>query len=338
MGLRLDGTVTNDLIFDLHTGSEATALLGLPVAMAILGTNAHTATLAGWDGAAWVTVLQWSATVTTGASYTRAGRMLVVTSGGSLRYVVRNECAGWTVDLGGGYLRRVVGNTEGLIGGTNPFSAILQMEGITGAEASSGTCTIYASDVVAVAAQPSFYQRFRLRFTATTTPEGYLKVGKVVLGSLAALSRRPSNGRTLEVIPQAQTSRPAGGPRAWRKLGPSVNRYSLELSDLLPTSQIFATSPSPDYVRLQSNGTGMAAWHGAALSMAGLIEENQGRYVVYLGSIPQVDNATNTQNLQIGGQILYGRLVEPGTLTIARGNEASSEVHTLSGIILETEP
>lgn len=326
------------MIFDLHTGTEATALLGLPVAMAILGTNAHTATLAGWDGAGWVTLLQWSAVVTTGAAFMRVGRMMLITSSGVTRYVVRNECVGWTVDLGGGDLRRVVANTEGLIGSTSPFGAALQLEGITGSEASSGTCTLYAADAVAIAAEPSFYRRFRLRFTATSTPEGYLKIGKVVLGSIAALSRRPSNGRTLEVQPQAATSRVPGGPRSWRKLGPSVLRYGLEFADLLPTSQIFKASPSPDYVRLYTAGSGLAALHGAALSMAGLIEENQGRYVVYLGSIPQTDNATLTQNLQVAGQILYGRLVEPGTLTIARGNEANNEAHTLSGVILETEP
>ena len=332
----LDSSGTNALIFDFHNGTEVTALLGRPLALAILGTNAHTASLYGWNGAAWVLAVQWSSIVTTGAAFTRQGRMIAVTSGGTLRFVTRNECAGWTVDFGGGVLRKVVRNTEGQIGATSSFPATIQLDGITGAESTSGTCTIYAASAVAVVAEPSSYMRFKLTFPATSTPEGYLIVGQVLLGSLAVLGRRPSNVRAIESQPQAQTSRPPGGPRAWRRLGPSVRRRALEFGELLPTSQIFATSPSPDYVRVYSAGAGSATLHATALSMANLFEEVQGKYVVYLGNVAQTDNATTTQNLL--GQIAYGRLAEPGTLQIVRGNENSSEVLTLSGMVLEEEP
>jgi hypothetical protein len=70
--------------------------------------------------------------------------------------------------------------------------------------------------------------------------------------------------------------------------------------------------------------------------MANLFEEVQGKYVVYLGNVAQTDNATTTQNLL--GQIAYGRLVEPGTLQIVRGNENSNEVLSLTGMVLEEEP
>jgi hypothetical protein len=332
----LDDSVSHSLIFDLHTGAEADAFLGRPLGLAILGTNAKTANLYGWDGAAWVLAGQWSSTITAGATFARVGRMIQVTTAGTLRYVVRNECAGWTVDFGTGVVRKVLGNTEGQVGGTSSGSAFLQLADVDGSEPTSGSCSIYASAAVAVIAQPVQYWRWKLIIPATTTAEGYLTLGKMLLGSLAVLARRPSNGRPLETEQQFQSSRPPGGPRSWRRLGPSVRRLGLEFADLLPTSQIFAASPAPDYVRLYTAGVPLAALHATALSMAGVIEENMGRYVVYLGSVPQIDNATNVQNLTAA--LSYGRLVEPGTLQIVRGNEVSSEVLTLTGVVLETEP
>ena len=137
---------------------------------------------------------------------------------------------------------------------------------------------------------------------------------------------------------QAQTSRPPGGYRAWRTLGPSVKRLRIDLADLMPTSQIFAASPSPDYVKLSTAGTASAATHGAALSMMGLLEEQVGRHVAYLGNVAQVSDNAATSMILDPRQVAMGLLVEPGSLTIVRGNEASNEVLTLQGAILETEP
>lgn len=333
----LDNSVSNSLVFDLHTGAEATGLLGRPLALAILGTNAQTASLYGWNGAVWVLAVQWSSAITTGAGWVRSGRIVSITSGGTVIFVTRNQCVGCTIDLGGGKLRRVIANTEGQIGATSSFSAALQIDA-DGTEGASGTCTFYAAAAVAVVAQPAAYYRFKLTIGATSTPEGYLILGKVLLGSLAVLARRPSNGRQITFVQQAQSTRPPGGPRSWRKLGPSYRRVPLEFGELLPTSQIYAASPSPDYVKLSTAGVGSAALHATALSVAGIIEENLGRYVCYAGNVAQASSNTTTANFLDPQQIVYGRLTDPGALAIVRGNEASGEVLTLTGAVLEEEP
>lgn len=333
----LDETVSNSLIFDLHTGTEATGLLGRPLALAILGTNCQGATLYGWDGAAWVTVAQWSSSVTGGAGYMRVGRMALIVSGGTAGYVVRNQCVGWTLVLDG-TPRKILANTEGQIGATSSVAAVFELEGVTGSEGTSGTCYLYAAAAVAIVAQPSHYYRFRLTIPAATTPDGYLILGKVILGSIAILGRRLSNGRSLQLVPQNQNSRPPGGPRAWRKLGPSLRRYGLEFGDLLPSSQIWRSSPAPDYLKLSTAGDPLATLHGVALSMMGIAEENQGKYVVYAGNIPQVSSNTATTNLLLPQQIIYGQIVEPGSLEIVRGNEGNNETYRYTGMVLEDEP
>jgi len=336
--LWLDSSVSNSLVFDLHSVAETDGFLGRPVALAILGTNAQTADLYGWSGSAWVLMLQWNSTVIGGAAYARSGRFVTISSGGTASFVTRNQYAGGSVDLGGGKVRKIAANTEGQIGASSSFPAFFQLEGIDGTEGTTGTAYLYSPAVVAVVAQPTAYQKYKLAFPATTTAEGYLVVGQVVLGSMAVLGRRPSNGRQLNFVQQVQTTRPPGGPRSWRRLGPSYQRVPLEFGELLPTSQIFAASPSPDYVRLSSAGVGSAALHATALSMAGVVEETLGKYVVYIGNIAQTSSNTGTTNYVNPAQIKYGRITDPGAIGIVRGNEANNQVLTLTGMILEEEP
>ena len=335
----LDNTVSNDLIFDLHgDGTEETGLLGRPLALAILGTNVTSATLSGWNGTAWVGVSYWSAALSTGATWARQGRILTITSGGTLFYAVRNQLAGCWVDLGGGKQRKIVGNSEGLVGSSSGVVAAIQLADVDGTEGTSGTGTLYTNQAVGVVAQPSTYRRFKLSFPIASTPEGYYVVGTVLLGSLAILARRPSNGREIARDFQAQTSRPPGGPRSWRALGPPLKKWSITFGELLPSSQLYGASPSPDYVALSTAGSASSALHAAAASALGLVEELNGEYVLYVGCIPQATSNVTTTMITDPNQIAFGRIVEPGSLTIVRGQERSSEVYTVNGMILETEP
>jgi len=69
-----------------------------------------------------------------------------------------------------------------------------------------------------------------------------------------------------------------------------------------------------------------------------VVEENLGKYVAYIGNISQQASNTGTTNYTNPGQIIYGRITDPGSLNIVRGNESSTEVLTLTGMILEEEP
>ena len=66
--------------------------------------------------------------------------------------------------------------------------------------------------------------------------------------------------------------------------------------------------------------------------------ELSGEYVLYCGAVPQVTSNTATTMLTNGNFLAFGRLTEPGTLSIVRGTENQSEVYQLRGVVLETEP
>ena len=339
-GVLLDPTASHDLIWDVHTSN--TLLWGRPLCVALLSTNIQTATLYGYDsgGAVWVNLGALQAVVTASASYTRTGRGVRVNSGGTQRVVERNALAGATIGLGGGKYRKILGNTEGQIGASTSTQAILQLEGVDDTEGTSGTCTIWMPRIISYMAQPSEYRRFKITIPATTTPDGILRLGKVLIGSMVLLPVKPSDGREISYQPEQITSRPVGGARSLRVLGPRRRVVTLPMSDLLPTSQVYTATPDPGYVRLSSHGSAVATAnvHGEALSLVGLTEELAGGFVVYLPRVLRSSQLTTLESLPIPHHAVYGRILEPLTLRAERGDEGSNASYTLGGLTIEEEP
>ena len=336
-GARFDETLDQELIWDLNSSSADNGLLGYPLACALLDTNIPAATLYGWNGAAWVSLIQLTTQLTTGVSYTRKGRYVTIGAGGTVSYAARNELAGGWVDLGSSKYRTILRNTEGQVGATTSVQAILELDAIDETEPTSGTLTLYTAQTVGFVPEPSAYQRLKLKLFATSTPDGYMRLGKVLIGSLALFARNTSQNRQTSFEPQQLTDRPTGGVRTVRRLGPPIRRMALPFSQLLPTSQIYQTSPAPDYVRLYTSGQEVAAVHAVGPSFSGLVAELEGKPVVYLGKIPKV-SSTATSTSTRAQQILYGRIYDAWSYTAERGFELQNEAWTLDGLVIEEEP
>lgn len=337
-GLLLDPTATHELIWDVHTSN--TLLWGRPLAIALLSTNIQTATLYGYDGAVWVNLGGLQSPVTSSAAWTRTGRGVRVNSGGTQRYVERNALAGATIGLGGGKFRTITGNTEGQIGASTSVQAILMLDGVDDTEGTSGTCTIWLPRIISYMAQPAQYERYKVTIPATTTPDGILRLGKLLIGSVVLIPIRPASGREITYEPERVTSRPVGGVRSLKNLGPMRRIVSLPMTDLMPTSQVYQSSPEPAYARLSSHASAVPtnAYHGEALSLVGLTSELQGGFVVYLPMILQSSQLTTLENLPIPQHAVYGRLLEPLTLRTERGSEGVNGAFSLGGLVVEEEP
>ena len=337
-GVILDATDAHDLIWDVHTTN--TLLWGRPLAIALLSTNIQTATLYGYDGAVWVNLGGLQAPVTSAAAYTRTGRGVRVNSGGTQRYVERNALAGATIGLGGGKFRTITGNTEGQIGASTSVQAILQLADVDDTEGTSGTCTIWLPRIIMYAAQPAEYERFKVSIPATTTPDGLLRIGKILIGSMVILPVRPASGREITVEPQRITSRPLGGVRAQKNVGPMRRIVNLPMSDWMPTSQAYVTSPEPSYARISSHASAVptAAYHAEALSLVGLTTELQGAYVVYLPMVLQSSQLTTLENCPIPQHAVYGSIQEPLTLRAERGSEGINACFSVGGLVVGEEP
>lgn len=341
-GARFDATTTTTLVWEVSTQNSYPAE-GRSVAVALLGINFQSATLYGRDsaGGTWTSLGTISSVWVASANFTRNGTTLRITSGTPARYVAHGALTGFYVDLGSGDVRRIAGNTEGVVGamtGTT-VAALLRLEGLDGTEGSSGTCTLFSPSVVTVVPEPANrYYQWKVVIAPATTAEGYISVGKVLIGSLYWLARSPSAGRTLEIAPQIEVAQQPGGLTRVRRIGPPLRQVRLPFDDLLPSSQIWQDSPSPDYQILASGGSPYAARHAAAESLAGLVAELQGNPVIYLDRVKKGSSTTTAVNYSDPARLVYGRFPDPITLTVSRGNEGSNASYTSGGLTLTEIP
>ena len=314
---------------------------GRSLAVALLGINFPTATLSGRShtSGTWTSLATISAAWMSSASWTRYGESLLITSGSPSRYVAHGQLTGFYVDLGSSKIRRIAGNTEGQVGATGSVGAILRLEGIDGTEGSSGTCTLYAPSVVCLVPEPAArYYQWKVEIPATTTAEGYLLIGKVLIGSIYWMARRPSPGRSVEVTPQIEVAEQPGGVSRVRRIGPPVRQVRLPLDEQMASSQIWQDSPDPDYQILATGGSPYAARHAAPASLAGLVGELNGAPVVFLNRLKKAASTTSGVNYTDPAAMVYGRFVDPVTLTVTRGNEGLNGVYTVSGLLLREIP
>lgn len=339
-GARLSGAGTTTLIWEM---AEYNSWLssGRSLAVALLGINFPTATLYGRShtSGTWTSLATVSAAWMSSASWTRYGESLLITSGSPARYVSHGQLTGFYVDLGSSKIRRVAGNTEGQVGATGSVEAILRLEGIDGTEGSSGTCTLYAPSVVCVVPEPAArYYQWKIEIPATTTAEGYLLLGKVLIGAIYWLARRPSPGRSVEVAPQIEVAEQPGGVSRVRRIGPPIRQVRLPLDEQMASSQIWQDSPSPDYQILATGASPVAARHAAPMSLAGLVAELNGAPVVFFNRLKKGSSATSGVSYTDPAAMVYGRFADPITLTVSRGNEGQNGVYTASGLLLREIP
>ena len=182
------------------------------------------------------------------------------------------------------------------------------------------------------------YYQWKIEIPATTTAEGYLLLGKVLIGSIYWLARRPSPGRSVEVAPQIEVAEQPGGVSRVRRIGPPIRQVRLPLDEQMASSQIWQDSPSPDYQILATGASPVAARHAAPTSLAGLVAELNGAPVVFFNRFKKAANTTSGVSYTDPAAMVYGRFTDPITLTVNRGNEGQNGVYTASGLLLREIP
>jgi hypothetical protein len=333
-GARFDYSAATELIWTFHTSN--TGQLGYPLAFAALGTNAPNLKLYGYNAAtpAWVLLATLDMRIATAFSWTRTGRMVKITSVGTPYYAIRNQHAGGWMDLGGGKLRKVLRNTEGQVGATTSAVALFELEGVDDTEGTSGTGTLYVNSAVWVLPEPAAYSRYKVKIDAFTHPDGYLTIGKLMIGSIHLFARLPSNGRKTSFEPQIVGERPPGGVMASRRLGPSIVTKNIPMEDLLTTYQL--GTAAPDYVRLlETTGEKIAALDAAGPSLIGLLEEVGAGKMVYLDRVPIQSSSAGSV---VRDGILYGSIRGGYGYNALHGNEYRGETWTLDELTFEGEP
>jgi hypothetical protein len=308
---------------------------GRHVGVAVFGANFRECTLQGWDGAAWVDVAALDLGLT-GLSYTRSGDTIRVASGGTARGQLRAlDLVGASIVLGSGVIRRIAG----AVGGTwadGSATATLRLEGVTGAEPTSGTATLWHRQGAAVRfGHLTGYARWGLHLPAVSTVDGVHRLGRVVIGSYHAFGAKYSRGRVEVQEAQVATADLPGLTTA-RRLAPTRRRWRVAWVEGLPTRR-HLTSPAH-----QAAGGQPLASLGDVSIIDALTDTHGGGQgqIVYLPRLKRTVGGASPETSRAPGRDLCALVTLRGAPSVenVEGDEVWREVVRIADVELEEEP
>jgi hypothetical protein len=338
-GHRTTGTAETIFAYEVD-GSNRTSLGSYSHAVAILRANWRTAYWEGSSngGGAWTTLGTVDlATGFTGLSYTRVGNVVRINGGSAAsRYVWANELVGATVDLGGGYLRKIARHTPGLWSAAAGAHVELVLEGVTGSEPASGTLAIWAhSGVLVVHNVSTTYNRFRLRIASQSTADGDLRTGKAIIGRVQVVGAQWDWGSNYERAPNVETQRNRRGTPRKRRLGAPIDRWTLNWSEAgLDLTELRAMTP--DWLGDGASATeGLANWMDVPWLLWGMFDELRSTEtpVVALADIPAAGGMITDPTL-----FFYGTFESPVGIENVQGDEGADEVHRVQTLVIAGIP
>lgn len=300
--------------------------------LGVLNSNVHQIVYGGHDGSSWTTLATWSAKVWTGLTWTRTGNTIRITAG-SGRYVWRDELVGASFDLAGNgsVVRKIVAHSEGLVTAGNHKHVELVLDGITGAESSSGSAgAIIARNWIGVVHDVAgIYSKYRVVVSAaTSTPESYFYIGSLILGTLVQVGQTWDWGIGRENAPTAEDYVGRDGSTRRRRAGPPMATWTLgwtEGVDLTALNRGAVDSIGPGGEALANVGdVPWLTW--------GLISELQSGAtpVVVCAAIPGFTGVISDPTT-----FLYGRIVSSAATEHVLGEEGDDELLRLNTVTIQ---
>lgn len=218
-------------------GTAESRPLSDAVALLLLGCNARTGTLKGYDvgTAAWVDIGDIDmASGMTGLAWARSGNTVRPTLSGSTVWVEANELEGATFKLGTSY-RRIGKHRGGCLdpSGTGGPALVLPLDGVTALDGTSGIANgeIWSTRGVLVAhLLGQTYAGYQVVWDSQKTVDGYIKAGVQQLYDLELL-RGPSYGWSRRTTDNVEESRASDGTIFTRELGPVGEQLRIAFTD-----------------------------------------------------------------------------------------------------------
>jgi hypothetical protein len=322
-------------------GTEENAPMGDTWGVHLAGINWGAGTLEGYDvgGASWVTVTALD--FTTGASYTRTGNVVELTSASLTQQVRESEYDGGWVDLGGGDLRRITHTRAGLLtstGGTVRRPRLILAD-IDGTEGASGSLEIYPRQATVVVRDAASYAGIRVSIDAQSTPDGYFEIGSIVAGPVVVFGTDYSWGRILEQSWNVDLNEARGGQRMPYQVGLPRRSVEVAWTDGVDVTQIDGNDSDADYMLSTSTGgiEPVAYNRDVLYTVQGTVEMLGGplRPVVYLPALGK--GTPDSETLTGRASAVYGRITSPIRLESILGDEEASEVWRLARLTIEEE-
>lgn len=222
--------------------------------VALLACNVPQVLLQGWTeaGGAWATIATINTyTKLTGLTYVREHNTLrpATTSNPTTRYIWEQELVNATVDLGGGFLRNITKNTEGIWRGSSIATTkrpTIWFDGFTDTEPASGTMDIWARNTLAIVhmAAETKYKALRLKIPASQTVANYYTM-KAVIGPFLCVPAEFSHDSTVDIRPQVTRTTHRDGTRSAVKQGRTTRQFRVQFADPIDMTAAYNQTAPP---------------------------------------------------------------------------------------------
>jgi hypothetical protein len=293
--------------------TEATRPEGELWGVYVDGANWSTATVEGWDGAAWVSLGTLTLVLGSSLRYTRAGEIVSVNpgaaSGDVADYIQRDALRGCVWRGGGGATPRYIRtNTGGRWLGsvtTATTRPTIVLDTFSVADTAAGAAASLTSPRgCLILRATTAYSRLALRIPAQSTPDGYFTLGAAVIGPIAWLGNYDF-ARQVGIETNIETNQAGNGSRRKRKQGKPRRYAQIAWTDGVDTSNTH--DAAPDYVTPFTGGVPMAGPASILTDVLGLVMQNDVSPVVYLPQITVPASAAVTM-IKAHDLMLYGTI------------------------------
>tara|TARA_R110000824_G_scaffold197027_2_gene380304 strand:+ start:1293 stop:4649 length:3357 start_codon:yes stop_codon:yes gene_type:complete len=318
------------------------------------GINFRTATLAGYNGAAWVTLASVdSATGQTTLAYSQGGTTLGVNAAATTspgRYFELNELVGGSVRVnpssGADFTRKITDSGAGVwTEQAGHVRANVEMESTPIVIATTGTLDIWSPRIfIAMHNVPSVYKKYRLVIDASqNTADGYYKIGQMVLGSLSLFSQDYSWGRSMSTEPGTELVTYRDGSRSSFKRSSNRRSVSFGWGEGVDVTGTQGATPTADYLLATStSGALPIGYRGdvpSLLNQLNAYTAGSNIPVVYCPNIAAGSTGQDVKTIQ-GLSNIYGRIISGISTDSIVGEEddgIAGEVLRISNVQIEEE-
>lgn len=293
--------------------TEATRPEGNLWGVYVDGANWSTATVEGWDGAAWVVLGTLSLVLGSSLRFLRAGEIVTVNpfvgSGDVDDYIQRDALRGCIWRGGGGATPRYIRTNSGgrwvgsaVISTTRP---VIVLDTFDVADTAAGSAASLTSPRGCIILRVlTAYSRLALRIPAQSTPDGFFTLGAAVIGPVTWLGNYDF-ARQMGIETNVETIQAGNGSRRKRKQGKPRRYAQVAWTDGTDTSNTH--DAAPDFIVPFTGGVPMGGPAAIATDVLGLVMANDVSPVVYLPQITVPASAVPTM-IKAHDLMLYGTI------------------------------
>ena len=314
---------------------------GAPLyALHLSGINWRQGSLEYYTGAAWVQVAAIDTSPWGAVAFTREGATLLPNAALD-HQLAGQELVGWDARIVAGDIRRVKGNRGGRwsTGATAGPRARVDLAGVTGTEAASGTVVLCPRSVTLVFEIPAAttLAGWRLVISAQDTVEGYFEIGTMMLGRVWVAGLPPDWGRrTTQILGAAYSTQQDGSTAASQ---PRPTGMQVEVAWPAPVdSTEFHTGGEPQYITTTATAgiEGAATWTATVYDLQGELSAAGTSPLVYL---PRIERAASgdLRTLSRWHEHLLCHADRGLVVTHPLGDEGTDEQLTVASLSLEPE-